>query len=175
IGTRFLSHGRCPVRYVAIPGRPEGASAAPRNDELNDSHSTTKKKNPAQARGFSSRPVSDRLQIGSGRLAVLAISFDVERELLALVEIAHAGALDRRDVNEHIRAAVVLHDEAEALLGVEKLNGTCGHGGLLLKTRKRVMPHANHSHGPHIRFGVFLGKAPRGETASSTKVGTTSI
>src|SRR5664280_2295904 len=36
------------------------------------------------------------------------------------------------------RPAAVLHDEAEALLGVEELNGTCGHDGLLLKTRKGV-------------------------------------
>src|SRR6185437_5544185 len=75
-----------------------------------------------------------------------------------------------RDVNEHIRPAAVLHDKAEAPLGVEKLNGTCGHGGLLWKTRNRVMPHTNHSHGPHIRIWRGLGESPlAGETARQAK------
>jgi hypothetical protein len=77
----------------------------------------------------------DRLQIGRGGLAAAAIGFDVKGELLPLIKAAHAGALDGGDVDEHIRAARVLHDEAVALLRVEKLNGTCSHDGLHLKTR----------------------------------------
>ena len=42
-----------------------------------------------------------------------------KEKLLPLVKAAHAGALDGGDVDEHIRAARVLHDEAVALLGVE--------------------------------------------------------
>src|SRR6202142_1889708 len=176
IGSRFLGHGRCPVRSVVIPGRPEGANAAPRNDELNESHSNTKKKNPAQARGFSSRLVSDRLQIGSGRLAVLAIGFDVERELLALVEIAHAGALDCRDVNEHIRPAAALHDEAEALLGVEELNGTCGHGGLLLKTLKGVnAPCKPFAWASYPDSACSWGRPSSGRNCKAGEIGTMSI
>src|SRR5665811_1199419 len=167
IGSRFLGHGRCPF---SIPSFRVPASGRPRNDELNDSHSTTKKKNPAQARGFSSRLVSDRLQIGSGRLAVLAICFDVERKLLALVEIAHAGALDCRDVNEHIRPAAVLHDEAEALLGVEELNGTCGHSGLLLKTLKGVnAPYKPFVWASYPDSACSWGRPSSGETARQAK------
>src|SRR5215470_11094435 len=52
--------------------------------------------------------------------------------LLAFHEGAHAGALDRADVHEHIPAAVARLDESKALLGVEELHGTCGHHGLLV-------------------------------------------
>src|SRR3984893_5801267 len=82
---------------------------------------------------------SGRLQIGRGGLAAAAVGLDVERELLALDEIAHAGALDGGDVNEHIRAAGVLHDEAVALLGVEKLDGTLSHIALLWKRKMRFV------------------------------------
>src|SRR5208282_595378 len=81
----------------------------------------------------------DRLQIGRSRLAAAAVRFDVERELLSLIEVAHASALDGGDVNEHIRAARVLDDEAEALLGVEKLYGTLSHDGLHLKRITRFV------------------------------------
>src|SRR5687767_9691122 len=40
-------------------------------------------------------------------------------------------------MNEHIGAAVVLDDKAEALLGVEKLDSALSHNGLL-ETRKGV-------------------------------------
>src|SRR5271156_1029303 len=72
---------------------------------------------------------SGRLQIGRGRLAAAAVGFDVEGYLLPLNEAAHAGALNGRDVNEHIRAARVLRDKAIALLGVEEFDGTFGHDG----------------------------------------------
>jgi hypothetical protein len=42
-------------------------------------------------------------------------------------------------VNEHIRAARVLDDEAETLLGVEKLYGTLSHDGLHLKRIMRFV------------------------------------
>jgi hypothetical protein len=82
-----------------------------------------KRKNPAPERGVS--PVvllSDGLQIGGSGLAAARVGLHVERDLLAFVEVAHAGALDCRNVYEHIRAAAVLHDEAEAFLAVEELN-----------------------------------------------------
>src|SRR5512144_3199589 len=119
------------------------------------------KKTPALAAlALSSKRKSDRLQIGGSGLAAARVGLHVERKLLAFVEIAHAGALDCRDVNKHIGAAAVLHDKAEALLGVEELNGTSGHHGLLMKTRKAFMPHANRSHGPHIRILRVPGKRP---------------
>ena len=70
----------------------------------------------------------------------------------------HASALDRLDVNEHIWAAVVLHDETKALLGVEKLNGTCGHHGLLIKREKRHCPTQTIRTGSHIRILRVLGE-----------------
>src|SRR6185295_17477948 len=103
----------------------------------------------------------DRLQICGSGLAAARIVLHVECQLLAFIEVAHAGTLDRRNVNEHIRAAIVLHDEAESLLGVEEFNGTCGHQGLLNKTRKRVVPHTNHSPGSHPGFCVSWERTVR--------------
>ena len=79
------------------------------------------------------------MQIGCRGLAAAAVGFDIKGELLPLVKAAHAGALDGGDVDEHIRAARVLHDEAVALLGVEKFNGTCSQWPPL-KTRQRAKP-----------------------------------
>jgi hypothetical protein len=87
----------------------------------------------------SSSRQSNRLQIGRGGLAAAPVGFDVESQLLPLIEVRHAGALDGGDVNEHIRAARVLHDEAETLLGVEKLDGTLSHDGLHLKRLMRFV------------------------------------
>src|SRR4051794_18995979 len=82
------------------------------------------------------------LQVGRGGLAALAVGLDVEGNLLPLGQAAHPGALDRRDVNEHVRAAAVLRDEAEAFLAVEELNCTGRHDDLLKDTRNRVLTRA---------------------------------
>ena len=100
----------------------------------------------------------DRLQIGCRGLAAAAVGFDIKGELLPLVKAANPGALDGGDVDEHIRAARVLHDEAVALLGVEKLNGTCSHNGLLLKTR-RAFAAVRTIRAVQSGFCVFLRKA----------------
>ena len=94
----------------------------------------------------------DRLQIGRGGLAAAAVGLDVEGELLPFVEVAHPRALDGGDVNEHIGAARVLDDEAVALLGVEKLDGTCSHDGLLWKTRHAFCGRTSYSRGPNPDF-----------------------
>jgi hypothetical protein len=84
------------------------------------------------------------LQIFRGRLATPPIGLHIERKPLTLVEILHAGTLDRRDVNEHVGAATVLNDKAKPFLGIEEFNGTCSHQGLLIKTRKGVVtPNTN--------------------------------
>src|SRR6266496_5843974 len=70
---------------------------------------------------------SDRFQIDRGRLAVLA-SLELVRELLVLAQAAEPGALDRRDVHEHVLGLVVRLDEPEPLAGIEKLYGTGRHG-----------------------------------------------
>jgi hypothetical protein len=69
------------------------------------------------------------LQIACGLLAPLG--HDVVADLLAFHEGAHAGALDRADVHEHVLAAVARLDESKAFLSIEELHGTCGHPGLL--------------------------------------------
>src|SRR3954468_210152 len=61
------------------------------------------------------------------RLRALLALGDVELHLLILVEAAEAARRDRGEVGEDVGAAVVRADEAEALVGVEPLHGTCSH------------------------------------------------
>src|SRR5689334_23047795 len=61
------------------------------------------------------------------RLRALRTLGYVELDLLVLVEGLVALRLDRGVVNEDVVAAVLLGDEAEALLGVEPLNGALSH------------------------------------------------
>src|ERR1700712_4815388 len=63
------------------------------------------------------------------RLRALGTLRDVELDLLVLVEGLVALRLDGRVVNEDVIAAVLLGDEAEALLGVEPLNCALSHAG----------------------------------------------
>src|SRR5512135_2138106 len=60
-------------------------------------------------------------------LAALTVDLRFERKLLAFVERTHAGALDGTDVHEHVGAAVVGLNEAEALGRVEPLNCSGSH------------------------------------------------
>src|SRR5258708_25806597 len=106
-------------------------------------------------RARSLRCRSDGLQIGSRRLAAPPVGFNVEADLLAFDQAAHSGALDGRDVNEHVRAASLLLNEAEAFLGVEKLYRTCCHSGIL-DTHKCVGSH-DHSCAPISAYVVFFG------------------
>jgi hypothetical protein len=83
------------------------------------------------------------------------IGLDVERQLLALDERAHAGALDRGDVHEDVGAAGILHDEAVTFLGVEELDGTLSHDGPPYgKRRMRFCGRVNHSRGPNPDFAL---------------------
>src|SRR5689334_170008 len=61
------------------------------------------------------------------RLRALRTLGYVELDLLVLVEGLVALRLDGRVVNEDVVAAVLLGDEAEALLSVEPLNGALSH------------------------------------------------
>jgi hypothetical protein len=84
---------------------------------------------------------SGSLEIAGGLLA--ALGHHLVADLLALDEGAHAGALDRTDVHEHVLAAVARLDESEAFLGIEELHGTCGHHGLLALYALSETGHAN--------------------------------
>jgi hypothetical protein len=69
-----------------------------------------------------------RLDIADGDLTGAAILLGIEGDLLTLVEGAHAGALEGRGVDEHILAAIIRRNEAEALLIVVELYGARIHG-----------------------------------------------
>ena len=69
----------------------------------------------------------------------LLAALKLKAQLLAFVQRTHAGALDRRDVHEHILAAVIRLDEAEALLGVEPLNCSDCHSMLSIGTATRTV------------------------------------
>src|SRR5436190_993057 len=60
------------------------------------------------------------------RFLALATGGDVELDLLALLQRAVAAALDVGVMDENV-VALLAGDEAEALLGVEELHGTCCH------------------------------------------------
>src|SRR5690348_16077335 len=94
-------------------------------------------------------PPSSRFQVGRRALAAASVALDVEADLLAFAEVADARALDRRDVHEHILAAVIRLDEAEALLGVEPFHGAYRHS---------------------VVFHVVSGAAGRNRAADRTSV-----
>jgi hypothetical protein len=73
------------------------------------------------------RVKSCSLELLSGHLAGPAVASDLEAELLAFLQIAHASALDRGDVDKHILAAVVRLNEAETLGGIEPFYDAGGH------------------------------------------------
>jgi hypothetical protein len=67
------------------------------------------------------------LQVASRHLARLVVALEVEADLLAFDDFAHSSALDGRDVNEGVSAAVVRLNEAEAFGGIEPFNCASGH------------------------------------------------
>jgi hypothetical protein len=68
------------------------------------------------------------LNIADGDLAGTAIFLSVEGDLLTLVEGAHAGALEGCGVDEHVLAAVIWRNKAEALLIIIELYSARVHG-----------------------------------------------
>jgi hypothetical protein len=70
-------------------------------------------------------------QFVSRRLSGSPVRDDFVLNFLPLIEGAQAGALDRTDVNEHILAAVIRLNEAEAFLAVEPLYRARTHENIL--------------------------------------------
>src|SRR5690606_25350034 len=66
------------------------------------------------------------------RLQALLALGDVERHLLAFLELTEPLGGDVRVVGEDVGSAAVLLDEAEALFRVEPLHGAGGHDLLFL-------------------------------------------
>src|SRR5690242_10137215 len=63
------------------------------------------------------------------RRLLAALGDDLEVDLLAFHQGAHAGLLDRADMHEHILRPIGRLDESKTLLGIEELHGTCCHYG----------------------------------------------
>src|SRR4051794_41492087 len=78
-------------------------------------------------RGGPGRPGLRGLDVADRDLAGAAVFLRVEGDLLALDEAAHAGALESGRMDEHVLAAVVGLDEAEAFLIVVELHGAGVH------------------------------------------------
>src|SRR5437764_8681056 len=107
------------------------------------------------------------LQIARRLLA--ALGHDLVADLLAFHESAHAGALDRADVHEHVLAAVARLDEAKAFLRIEELHGTCGHHGLLA-LRLRNSDHASVAWSVIQFLGSWLGTVERERREADRKL-----
>jgi len=67
------------------------------------------------------------VQIVRRRFAGPAIKYHLEGDLLSFVEAMHPGAFDSTDVHEHILAAVIRLDEAEAFLAIKPFYRTLRH------------------------------------------------
>ena len=119
---------------------------------------------PASAEGLRSccawcaavRLVSDGAHaVGLRALGTLG---DLELDALRLLEAAVAGGVDGGVVNEHVGAAAVLGDEAEALLSVEPLNGALCHG-VNPSSDRQVVPAPR---GPPVDASPPQARAPAG-------------
>jgi hypothetical protein len=71
--------------------------------------------------------VSDFLELIGGGLAGALVLGDLVAHLLAFAQIAQAGALDRADMNENVRATIIGLDEAEAFLTIEPFHNSGSH------------------------------------------------
>src|ERR687886_1096051 len=85
------------------------------------------------------RPDGGRAWAASGGLEVrrrllAALGHHLVGDLLVLVQGLQPRGLHGGDVDEHVLAAVLGLDEAEALVGVEPLHGAGGHATLSLRT-----------------------------------------
>ena len=72
--------------------------------------------------------------LGGIDLDAPALAHHIKTDLLAFVEGAHAGALDRGDVHEHIFPTIRRLYESKPFLRIEKLHGTLNHIWPPLKT-----------------------------------------
>src|SRR6266404_7377607 len=94
----------------------------PAGFELMSSRGRRQSEDPGTSAEISDRLASHGAKVFRAGLAAHAVDLRFERKLLAFVERAQAGALDGADVDEHVVAAVIGLNEAEALCRVEPLN-----------------------------------------------------
>src|SRR6185369_15355101 len=81
-------------------------------------------------------PASRGLDVVDGDLAGAAVLGGVEGDLLALAQPAQPGALERGGVHEHVLAAVVRLNEAEAFLVVVEFHSARVHRVVLFAGRR---------------------------------------
>jgi hypothetical protein len=99
----------------------------------------------------------DGLQIRSRQFAALA--HNVVADLLPLIEVAHAGAFHRGNVDEYIFPTILRLYEAKAPLRIEKRDCTCSHIRPPLKTPIGVyVPHDIAQ--PGVRIQRCLSRSP---------------
>src|SRR5208283_2769511 len=121
--------GRDPQTMMSIVSTSPGAFVfSERHFYTSGAHA----KSPASPPGFGVSEVllscwraSSRLQVAGCLLA--ALGDNLVADPLALVERAHAGALDGGDVHEYILGAVFRLNKAEAFLGIEELHSSDRH------------------------------------------------
>ena len=102
-----------------------GAAAARRVHQIR--RENTKGRHQFPGDGQSKRLLElSQLEIGRGCLA--ALHNDLIGHLLPVVQALQTSGLNGGNVHENILAAVLRHNEAEALGGVEPFNGTGRHG-----------------------------------------------
>src|SRR5690606_33000793 len=111
-----------PARGQTSPGPPQADLASP---------------SPESERGARGAPFFlgfreglDSLQVLRGSLVAARIALLLVRDPLTLGQTAHARPLDRGNVHENVRAAVLRLDEAITLGAVKPLDGTDWHSVL---------------------------------------------
>ena len=75
---------------------------------------------------------------GATAHAAKRLHHNLEADRLTFIETAKAGRLHGGDVDEHVLAAVLRHDEPKSLGGIEPLHGAYSHSSELLK--RTAMP-----------------------------------
>src|SRR5579863_6451524 len=110
---------------------------------------------------------SSDLQVARRRASGALIGDNLVSDFLPFVEVPKPGALDGADVDEHVLAAIIGLDEAEALRCVEPFDGSSSH---------RCSPVVEWS-GPLSPVRYRCGKLPRCASfrTRSRVIGRTSI
>ena len=82
-----------------------------------------------------------------------SIDFEVEFQLVAFVQLTHARAFDRADVNERIGLSIVTRDKAEAFHGVEELDRALGFFAGELPLRRGRLGSYRHNVANNLQVG----------------------
>jgi hypothetical protein len=92
-----------------------------------------------RGQGPEAQSSSGSLKVLGRALAVAVVLHDVEAELLTLDKRAHAGPLDGGDMDEDVRLAAALLDEAKALGRIEELHGSSVHDDFLSIAHRKLL------------------------------------